>query len=62
MKDEEIPGLGMARVKQEGAPLHPDDLIWEHPPGSGCQKCKDKYDRQLKAWKDWQKGASSGNS
>lgn len=47
-------GFGLARVKEEGAPIHPDDLDWEHPPGSGCVACQAKYDKQLQAWQAWE--------
>lgn len=52
MTDEDVTGFGLARIKREGAPIHPDDVDWEHPPGSGCLRCQAKYDRQLKAWQD----------
>lgn len=53
MDDKDIPGLGTVHLKQEGAPVHPDDVDWEHPNGSGCAKCQEKYDRQLKAYLDY---------
>jgi hypothetical protein len=40
-------GFGLVSLKQEGAPQHPDEYDWEHPPGSGCEQCRGKYDRAL---------------
>ncbi len=47
MSDEE--GFGMAHVKAEGMPAHPDDLYstdWDELPEGA-------YERQLKAYNDW---------
>lgn len=39
----------MAYPKQEGAPAHPDDFLWD----CDCQDCQWKYERQLREWYDW---------
>lgn len=44
----------MARVREEGAPLHPDDMEWEHYPGDGCEKCLQRWNAQLKAYTEYQ--------
>jgi len=49
----QITGFGLAHIKQEGAPAHPDDYTWEHPPGSGCEKCQRNYERALKKYKEY---------
>lgn len=41
-------GFGMARLKQEGASAHPED-IYIH---CGCEQCQAAWDRQLKAYND----------
>ena len=46
-------GFGLAKIKAEGAPQHPDDYDWEHPPGSGCEKCQRKYERALQNYNDY---------
>ena len=45
----DIIGFGMARVKQEGAPVHPADFLWE----CWCQGCEWRWERQLREWADW---------
>ena len=53
---EKLPlAFGHLRARAEGAPMHPDDLEWEHPSGSGCPECQAHYDRQLKAYEEWEK-------
>lgn len=47
-------GFGLARVKAEGSPEHPDDWIWECDL-TVCDACKARYDRQLKAYNDYWK-------
>ena len=49
-----LPGFGLAKIKTEGAPQHPDDYDWEHPPGSGCKTCQSKYDRALKRYLEYE--------
>jgi len=49
----QITGFGLGRIKIEGAPQHPDDYDWEHPPGSGCVQCQERYDRALKRYNDY---------
>jgi hypothetical protein len=48
--------LGLTRLRIEGAPLHPDDLDWEHYPGEGCFDCEAKWNRQLAAYNEWYRG------
>ena len=42
-------GFGLARIKAEGTPAHPED-IYIH---CGCQKCEDRWQKQLKAYNDY---------
>lgn len=42
-------GFGMARVKQEGAPVHPAEYFWE----CFCHVCEWRWERQLREWADW---------
>ena len=51
--DISITGFGLVKLKVEGAPADPDDYDWEHPPGSGCKQCQDRYDRALKRYNDY---------
>ena len=44
--DKEKKGKGLARVKAEGCPMHPDDC-WPPLPD------EETYQRQLKAYEDW---------
>jgi len=39
-------------IKQEGAPAHPDD-VFTH---CGCEKCDEKYEKQLKTYEDYFNG------
>ena len=43
-------GFGMARIKQEGAPAHPEDIYFH----CGCKKCELRWQKQLKAYEDFQ--------
>ena len=43
--------FGLARIKQEGAPAHPED-VYEH---CGCQKCEDRWQKQLTAYNEFHK-------
>ena len=42
-------GFGLARIKQEGTPAHPDDVFIH----CGCEKCEIKWQKQLKAYNDF---------
>lgn len=46
-----IDGFGLARVKAEGTPCHPDDL--RPRPEWTEQQCAEWYARQLKAYNDY---------
>jgi hypothetical protein len=46
--------FGLVRPKVEGAPMHPEDLLWEHDIRK-CKECKAKYNRQLAAYNEWEK-------
>jgi hypothetical protein len=46
--------FGMARIREEGAPLHPEDMDWEHYPSDDCEKCTARWNAQLKAYNDYQ--------
>jgi len=39
--------FGLVFLKKEGAPLHPDEFVWEHPPNTGCEKCTRRYNKAL---------------
>lgn len=55
--------FGLADPKPEGSPRNPDDMLWEHPPASGCEICELRYDRQLKAYKEyWEKVNNNSSS
>ncbi len=41
-------GFGLAHVKKEGAPAHPED-VYIH---CGCKKCEAKFKKQAKAYFD----------
>lgn len=45
----EADGFGMARIKKEGSPVHPEDLDWEHYPDE-CAECAAKWEKQLAAY------------
>ena len=47
---EENIGFGYADIKEEGAPVNPDELIYL----CDCKKCKAHYKRQKKAYLDYQ--------
>jgi len=42
-------GFGYAHIKEEGAPAHPEDVFIH----CGCKKCEERWQRQLKAYKDY---------
>jgi len=42
--------FGLARIKEEGAPIHPDDLEWECDIDV-CAACRRRYDEQLERWR-----------
>ena len=44
-------GFGLAFVRTEGAPIHPDDPVWD----TSYEMTKEFYDRQLKAYNDYYK-------
>lgn len=46
---EDNEGFGLARLKEEGAPAHPEDIYWH----CGCEKCELSWQRQLKAYNDY---------
>lgn len=46
--------FGAARPHPEGAPLHPDEITFEHSIYS-CEQCKASYDRQLRAFNEYYK-------
>lgn len=46
--------FGLARIKEEGAPVHPDDLDWECDI-TKCDVCRQRYKQQLAAWEDWER-------
>jgi hypothetical protein len=41
--------FGLARIKEEGAPAHPED-VYIH---CGCVKCEEKWQKQLEAYNKW---------
>jgi hypothetical protein len=45
----EYSGFGLAHIKQEGTPSHPED-IYIH---CGCKKCESIWQKQLKAYNDF---------
>lgn len=48
MPQDEIFGFGLAHLKGEGAPIHPDDM--------GCVLTDEQYNKQLEAYnKYWDK-------
>lgn len=51
--------FGLSIPKKEGSPIDPDMLDWEHPPGSGCEKCQKRYEKQLKVYNDYYNDNSS---
>lgn len=53
MEEAAESSFGFARLKKEGSPVHPEDMDWEHPPGSGCKKCEERYKKQLAAYKEY---------
>lgn len=42
-------GFGLAHIKKEGAPAHPED-IYIH---CGCAKCEARWQKQLKAYNEY---------
>ena len=42
-------GFAVSRIKQEGAPAHPED-IYIH---CGCDKCELRWQQQLTAYKEY---------
>ena len=46
------PGFGLARLKIEGSPMHPDDLDWECDI-EVCADCRRMYNKGLKAYNDY---------
>ena len=49
MKDD-LPNFGLAYIKVEGAPIHPDEIMDTDMTPEQFEKW---YDRQLKAYNDW---------
>lgn len=41
-------GFGIAKIRGEGKPIHPDDLNYK----CWCEKCQTHYQNQLKAYND----------
>lgn len=54
MSNSRYMGFGLARLKVEGAPVHPDDMTWEHY-GEECAACARRYQKQLEACLKWEK-------
>lgn len=52
-------GFGLVRMKVEGAPVHPEDMDWEHYPGE-CDICTERWNRQLEAYNKWKKENKNG--
>lgn len=51
MSDEmNVSPFGLAGLKVEGAPMHPEELSWEHYPDEGCAICLQRWNNQLKAY------------
>ena len=47
-------GFGLAPIKEEGAPMHPDDMLgWTFPDHWTEADYSKWYDRQLKAYNDY---------
>jgi hypothetical protein len=44
-------GFGLAHMKYEGAPAHPED-VYEH---CGCDKCEARFKKQAKAYFDYRR-------
>jgi hypothetical protein len=40
---------GLARIKQEGAPAHPEDILIH----CGCEECEERWQRQLQAYTEF---------
>jgi len=51
-------GFGLAHLKKEGAPAHPED-IYTH---CGCEKCELRWQQQLKAYNDYWKNTEQQNA
>lgn len=43
------PSFGLARLKKEGAPAHPED-VYIH---CGCAECEKRWQKQLKAYNEY---------
>lgn len=54
-----ISDFGLARIKVEGAPRHPDEIDYEH--GEECPTCSAKYKRQLDAYLKWEQEYNANN-
>ena len=39
-------GFGMAHIKAEGKPAHPEDVYYH----CGCKKCEEVWQRQMEAY------------
>lgn len=48
-------GFGLAHVKAEGQPAHPEDVFIH----CGCEKCESKFKRQAKAYFDSRRQAGA---
>ena len=42
-------GFGLARIRGEGTPAHPEDVYYH----CGCVKCEKRWQEQLKAYNDY---------
>jgi hypothetical protein len=49
MEDSRVDSFGLAHVKQEGAPAHPDD-VYIH---CGCAKCEARWQFQLSKYEEF---------
>ena len=48
-------GFGLAHIKKEGAPAHPED-VYIH---CGCAKCEERWQKQLKAYNEYYEKSGS---
>lgn len=45
-------GFGMAEIKEEGGPVNPDELTFEHDLDK-CEVCRSNYKAQLRAYQEY---------
>lgn len=60
VESDRTKSFGMAHLRVEGKPLHPDEIEYEH--GEECKICWAKYQRQLKAYNEQVKKTSLSTS